>query len=707
MDSLAQAHQASSLINQALVANGASRGRSANQGGSLQVSTFGPRDLNSGSLIAPQPDLSPAQFIFLQTRQSSYSTLLEALNGQQPGGMFPIPQPGGMLPNPQPGTFPTPQPGGMFPIAQPGGMFPVPQPGTFPTPQSGGMPQSQLALQAALLQQRMAAGESLNLQQPMTPELIMERMTTAQAQYGHDQASANIQSLTNGVADGRINQQEFQALMRHQSKTETMRAHMREDGYSPEEIAFLEQRSEQYRNLEQAFLSGDHTPANSDPANPIEGALQQFYDDFSSGQISAEQFQAKLQYTTDAAYGQGTEIRGGVTYQDERGKRRAMDFVQRGIDPSHQSQQPARPPRPDVEVTPEHLQRAESLLDGLRGNFRELDDNGNGRISHAELRSIIADPDKFGLTPQEAAIVFTRQSQISSIDQTDSPPIPGVPQISPNDLTERDLVSGDQVNFFQQPQRDQVINSLARDLAESPTEAKPSRGLFGPEGRPDPSSIRQNQEGSCWLLSSLGTLKPEEISKLIQETDDGNYVVRFPGAEEPETISPLTEAERLVYSNSNGDWSALIEKAAAQHYARDGRDIDGTPDLGQGINLLTGADTTSYQLNQAPMSPEQPDTRDSSVVGQILEQSVGNGHQVIAGTVSHDFDSVTSRISTSNHAYAVVGYDAESQTVTLRNPWGQNEKADYDDQNDGLFEMPLSVFHDNFSEFSVQNPTPG
>ena len=69
-------------------------------------------------------------------------------------------------------------------------------------------------------------------------------------------------------------------------------------------------------------------------------------------------------------------------------------------------------------------------------------------------------------------------------------------------------------------------------------------------------------------------------------------------------------------------------------------------------------------------------------------------------------DLYQSRLSSGNHAYTVMGYDAKTQTVTVRNPWGQNELADRDGKDDGIFQMPLKEFHVNFPVVSLSEGTP-
>lgn len=52
------------------------------------------------------------------------------------------------------------------------------------------------------------------------------------------------------------------------------------------------------------------------------------------------------------------------------------------------------------------------------------------------------------------------------------------------------------------------------------------------------------------------------------------------------------------------------------------------------------------------------------------------------------------------HAYSVLGYDAKTDMITVRNPWGNTEVSDghgpRDGVDDGVFQMPLSEFKSTF-----------
>jgi hypothetical protein len=50
------------------------------------------------------------------------------------------------------------------------------------------------------------------------------------------------------------------------------------------------------------------------------------------------------------------------------------------------------------------------------------------------------------------------------------------------------------------------------------------------------------------------------------------------------------------------------------------------------------------------------------------------------------------------HAYTVLGFDDATQTVTLRNPWGEHPDPD------GVFRLPFAVFLQDFNIYSLSTP---
>lgn len=57
----------------------------------------------------------------------------------------------------------------------------------------------------------------------------------------------------------------------------------------------------------------------------------------------------------------------------------------------------------------------------------------------------------------------------------------------------------------------------------------------------------------------------------------------------------------------------------------------------------------------------------------------------------------------SGHAYSVIGVDAATQMIIVRNPWGKEQYTGpgSDQDDNGQFEVPLDTFHTSFTHFSI------
>lgn len=522
---------------------------------------------------------------------------------------------------------------------------------------------------------------------------MSEQRSTEYALLGQNKMNTDRQLLSNGVAGGRINRGEFHTLARYQQETEFLRARLREGGYSPREVQHLESRMSAYRNMHQAFMDGDYQIPVYNNGSASQRNLDKAYG-AARNSGDARPLLHSLNWYSDNAYAAGIEQRQGPVFSDERPKARVRGQEyrnQRGIT----NRQPTfGGPRPPSDRTGGRV-----ALDKLNAGFDRLDRDRNGAIDRAELRAIISNPQAYGMTGKEAAALYQNGERIANIDQ---------PGGNWNESISRGDVSRPRGAFSRaadrasgnERRRDNVELRIGSVLSD-PTNPTTSGSLFGPTGRPDPHSIQQNREGSCWLLAGMSLLKPEQIQQMVSTNDKGQVVVQFPGRQ-PELVAPLTDAERRIYSSANGDWSAYLEKAAAQTYQKEGRDING----GWGrdaMQLLTGRGGQSINMRERPQ-PGQRDARDPAVVHQILSETMARGGMVIAGTSSNDFERNISNLQTDGHAYAVVGYDPQTGTVTLRNPWGKNEGADRDWNNDGTFTMSVRDFQVTFTDMDVQYP---
>jgi hypothetical protein len=214
--------------------------------------------------------------------------------------------------------------------------------------------------------------------------------------------------------------------------------------------------------------------------------------------------------------------------------------------------------------------------------------------------------------------------------------------------------------------------------------------------------IHQGNLGDCYFVASLGevALKNQAaITNMFVVNGDGTYTVRFyhNGVAEYVTVDsylPTNGGGGLLYANrgayyansSNELWTALAEKAYVQ-----------MNEMGWTRGSLSGSGQNSYDAISGGYI--------YAALGHITGQAT-TAFTFTTGSTSFTtfvnawnqgksigFASKTTPASTQvvgGHAYAVVGYDATNQTITLFNPWG----VEY-----GLVTMTWAQIQQNFSYF--------
>ena len=214
--------------------------------------------------------------------------------------------------------------------------------------------------------------------------------------------------------------------------------------------------------------------------------------------------------------------------------------------------------------------------------------------------------------------------------------------------------------------------------------AQASGTLFN--GTPTYADIRQGGLGDCYFLTALAETAVRSAS-IIQNmfivNGDGTYTVRFyhNGAADYVTVDsylPVDQYGRLVFngngasakSSSNVLWADLAEKAYVQ-----------LAEQGWSRALEGGNKTNAYR------------TISGGYIFDALSQITGHTSSWVyhgSNLIASDFNtfvaawnsgnfigfasagSPASSAIVGNHAYAVLSYNAQTQQVTLFNPWGVN-----------------------------------
>lgn len=235
------------------------------------------------------------------------------------------------------------------------------------------------------------------------------------------------------------------------------------------------------------------------------------------------------------------------------------------------------------------------------------------------------------------------------------------------------------------------------------------------------TDINQGALGDCWLLAaaaSVASFQPDQIKQLFHDNGDGTYGVRFYGLTSetsPQDEHWVTVNQDLIVSPSRPDrllgaagsptksldaelWPSLLEKALAQasetgvfqpqrplainsyRALEDGED--------EGLAMLTGLPTQSLN-NQGTDSDEVVRDRlaqlnDLADIGNLI--GILGSDVTLSDTFTpypdgfnpreaHQIDNNVIITLRAGHAFGLVDYNIDNQTVEIYNPWGP--RGDY------------------------------
>jgi hypothetical protein len=216
------------------------------------------------------------------------------------------------------------------------------------------------------------------------------------------------------------------------------------------------------------------------------------------------------------------------------------------------------------------------------------------------------------------------------------------------------------------------------------------------------TDIKQGYLGDCYFMASLAetALKnPSAITGMFVVNGDGTYTVKFYNNGQAAYVTvdsylPTNGAGQLIYAglgkmyNNSGNelWTALAEKAYVQINEM-GWLRSGLPGNGQNAYSAIEGGYIYAALGQITGQATTPFASTASTSSFTTFVNAFNQGKSI-GFASKSAPASSSVVG--GHAYAVVGYNASNQTVTLFNPWG----VEY-----GLVTMSWSQIQANFSYF--------
>jgi hypothetical protein len=334
--------------------------------------------------------------------------------------------------------------------------------------------------------------------------------------------------------------------------------------------------------------------------------------------------------------------------------------------------------------------------------FKDWDTDKNGYLSKAELDAAMLDANNKGDDAAAVATLKDRREVLQKLSNDEYG--------AENDgITERDLDAYEATRKLT-PKSDDIAFTEGRYQNSQNKIKDASRDLF-PDGTPKMDAIKQGGLGDCSFLAALGSktnLDPESIKKMVKENEDGTYTVEFPG-EKPVIVTKPTDAEIGLYGGAgkNGLWAAVLEKGWGQVKSKNNwlwneklpQDELANGETAQsGIDALTAGKTTADDLKKT----SQNVTRDK-LDAAFRDKKIVTA--AIFGKTNKKEDKNTALPT--KHGYSVIGWDRATDTVTLRNPWGNRELQDangkaLDGTDDGVFTMKLADFYKTFNEIAYE-----
>jgi hypothetical protein len=347
----------------------------------------------------------------------------------------------------------------------------------------------------------------------------------------------------------------------------------------------------------------------------------------------------------------------------------------------------------------------------VEAHFQHWDRNHDGKLSAQEVTALVTDPAVRGDEAAAVAVIHLHQRghrllAACTREQLLRPTAAAAEER--RDAAPRQVPFEARFNTF----RDHIRRA--------------SRELFVGKA-PALNGLSQGYLGDCYFLAPVGAAVYRHgaaVRRMIIPHPDGSWNVAFGGAAAVR-VRPLTDAEIALGSSAGGQglWLNVLEEAFGQVKARsswfrhgtaEGLDaLAGGGDAGGVITLLTGHKARFLLLRKGWTKDRPPSPRDVPALAAraraVLRDAAAGRHLVCCGTGK----AAQPPGIAAHHDYAVLEYDARTDTVLLWNPWGnrfsprgrpglENGYA----TEDGQFRVPLGDFVRIFEGVFYETPPP-
>ena len=368
---------------------------------------------------------------------------------------------------------------------------------------------------------------------------------------------------------------------------------------------------------------------------------------------------------------------------------------------------------PPANVAASAVTPARSFAEVVKSNFALWDLNHDGRFETDELDQLINRPDVRGEAAAALATIKRRQRMAIAAKAKDY------------SVTEEDLLST------------QPDSGPAKELDSARGETKPfryeanfqrntkalgklSRELYAGQG-PNFTAMRQGPIGSCFFFAVAGNLaahQPDRLRRMIERDLRDGYVVHFGDGENVRVTAP-TDIEILInnstYSMEDGLWLTILEKAVGERlhhrvaaYKQTDEETDAIAMGGSTkaiIGLFTGHDVETIGVRD-PAQVAKHLARLRTAIPKALA-----ARRLVAVRMGKNPPKTNEKVPKLgyNHAYALFGFDAAADKVTIWNPWGNDYTPNGPpgiengfETRHGVFQVPLTTLYEQFSSVSVE-----
>jgi hypothetical protein len=341
------------------------------------------------------------------------------------------------------------------------------------------------------------------------------------------------------------------------------------------------------------------------------------------------------------------------------------------------------------------------FADVVNQHFSEWDKNGDGVLSKDEVFAAMGNSKVRG----EVAAAITAISKGIRNEKHHLPPITKEYLLSnsSNKASRSDEQIGDDDENLKPdesfPFQAQYKTAMRKINATS-------RELF-PQSLPLFEATHQGAIGDCPFVSTVGALvyrNPSAVKNLFEQNTDGSTTVKIGGGQGIK-ITHITDSDIALFSSAgtNGLWFTILEKAyrrvlvAKEH---PDKNIYEGFSSGATIQILDG-----YEIKSFPLGKIRDNDPRLSELRQVLNLAQ-NDHRIIkAGTPE---GKKTPGI-TPGHAYAILGYDKQTDVCHVWNPHGNNFTPKGPDglQNGyttkrGEFDIPLKDLIQIFADVQIE-----